>query len=157
LALDHAARYATSRARLAAYLHRKIRERGWAGEDAPPIDQLVERFAQLGYVDDRLVADARGRSLAARGYGPARVDSALKSLGINDEDAAAARERARDEAWAAALAFARRRRIGPFASGGQDEAGRRRAFHAMMRAGHAPDLIRKITDFDPEDVPSWDM
>lgn len=157
LALEYAGRYATSRAKLAAYLARKIRERGWAGEDPPPIDALVERFAGLGYVDDRLVADVRGRSLAARGYGPRRLDSALKGLGIGEEDAADARNTAEAGAWEAALAFARRRHIGPFATGVQDDAARRRAFNAMVRAGHAIDTIRKITDLAPEDVSDWDI
>jgi regulatory protein len=156
LALDYASRYATSRAKLAAYLRRKIQERGWAGEEALPIDPLVERFAGLGYVDDRMVADARGRALAARGYGPRRLDSALRGLGIGEEDAADARDQAEAGAWEAAIAFARRRHIGPFATGVQDDASRRRAFAAMVRAGHAIDTIRKITDFTPEDVSDWD-
>ena len=32
LALRHVARFATSRGKLLAYLNRKLRERGWAGE-----------------------------------------------------------------------------------------------------------------------------
>jgi regulatory protein len=156
LALDYAGRYATSRAKLAAYLHRKIQERGWAGEDAPPIDPLVERFAQLGYVDDRMMAESRARSLAARGYGPRRVDSALRGLGIGDADAADARAQARDGAWAAALAFARRRRFGPFAAEPADEAVRRRAFGAMVRAGHDVETVQKILDLDQKDDPFWD-
>lgn len=156
LALDHASRYATSRAKLADYLRRKIRERGWDGEDSPPIEAIVERFAGLGYVDDRMVADARARTLAAKGYGPRRLDSALRGLGIGEEDAADARDQAEAGAWEAALAFARRRRIGPFSTGPQDEASRRRAFNAMVRAGHALDTIRKITDLDPQDVSEWD-
>jgi regulatory protein len=156
LALDYAGRYATSRAKLAAYLRRKIQERGWAGEDAPPVDPLIERFAQLGYIDDRMVAESRGRSLTTRGYGPRRLDSALRALGINEEDAAEALDRARDGAWEVALAFARRRRLGPFAEGAMDESARRRAFGAMIRAGHDVGTVRKILDLDSKDVPDWD-
>ncbi|HEU0135589.1 MAG TPA: RecX family transcriptional regulator, partial [Allosphingosinicella sp.] len=53
LGLFYAGRYATTRAKLAAYLRRKLKERGWSGEGEPPVERLVERFASLGYVDDR--------------------------------------------------------------------------------------------------------
>ena len=36
LALRHVARFATSRGKLLAYLNRKLRERGWAGDLAAP-------------------------------------------------------------------------------------------------------------------------
>ena len=47
-ALFYAGRYATTRSRLAAYLGRKVRERGWAEAQSPPIEALVERMAALG-------------------------------------------------------------------------------------------------------------
>ena len=115
-ALSYAGRYATSRAKLRAYLARKLRERGWAGAEAPPLDALVERLAGLNYVDDRAFATARGAALARRGYGARRVDAALHAAGIGAEDAADAREAAADGAWEAALRFAERRGIGPFAA-----------------------------------------
>ena len=52
LALHYAGRYATTRAKLRLYLSRKLRERGWDGEGQAPVEALVERFAQLRYVDD---------------------------------------------------------------------------------------------------------
>jgi regulatory protein len=153
LALRYAGRYATSRARLRDYLRRKIFERGWAGEDDPPIDATVSRFADLGYVDDRALAESRGRALAARGYGARRLGQALGALGIAEEDAEGARLQARESAWQIALRFAERRRLGPFASRQADESVRRRAFGAMIRAGHAPNHIRKILAYAPGEVP----
>ncbi|HVJ00769.1 MAG TPA: RecX family transcriptional regulator, partial [Sphingomonas sp.] len=43
LALRYVERFATTRARLAAYLDRKIRERGWAGEGSPDTVALAQR------------------------------------------------------------------------------------------------------------------
>ena len=40
-ALSYAGRYATTRAKLAAYLARKLRERGWNGAGEPPVGRLV--------------------------------------------------------------------------------------------------------------------
>src|SRR3954463_3793690 len=87
LALFYAGRYATTRARLDSYLRRKLRERGWEGSGEPPVAQVTERFAELGYVDDRAFAAGRAASLARRGYGERRVVQALRAAGIEEADA----------------------------------------------------------------------
>jgi regulatory protein len=155
-ALAYVGRYATSRAKLADYLRRKVAERGWAGESEPPIAAIVSRFSELGYVDDRAVAEARGRSLAARGYGARRLGQALGVLGISPDDADAVRRQAEEDAWSTALRYAERRRFGPYAREAPDEAARRRAFGAMIRAGHAPEHVRRILGASPGDVPDVD-
>jgi regulatory protein len=144
LALRYVERYATSRARLTRYLQRKIGERGWAGEGEPPTDEIVARMAELGYVNDRQFAEMRTASLSRRGYGRIRINAALHAAGIGREDVEAVASDDQDEARATALAFARRKRIGPFAEGQPDQAARRRAFAAMARAGHPLDIIREI-------------
>lgn len=149
LALHYAGRYATTRARLAAYLRRKLGERGWDGDGAAPVEALVERFAGLGYVDDQGYARARAASLARRGYGERRLGIALKIAGIAEEDAGPVRAEAREGAEAAALEFARRRRIGPFAVARPDADQRRRWLAAMLRAGHPMDVSRAVIDVEP--------
>ncbi len=152
LALRYVERYATTRAKLALYLRRKIRERGWGDEQAPPVDEIVGRFSELRYVDDALFARMRGEALMRRGYGRRRLDLALRSAGIEAEDAAPALDAAEAGAYEAALAFARRRRIGPFGSGMGDIAKNRKDFAAMARAGHSAELIKKILAMQPEEV-----
>lgn len=158
LGLFYAGRYATTRARLADYLRRKLRERGWNGAGAPPVEALVARFAALGYVDDAAFARAKTGSLLRRGYGERRVAQALKAAGIDAEDAAPAQGEAERSAEEAALRFARRRRIGPFAAPGPvDWEARRKAAAAMLRAGHRIDLVRRILDASPGEVPDPDL
>lgn len=163
LALAYVARFATTRARLASYLDSKVEQRGWAEDGPPPVAAIVERLAALGYVDDQGFARARVKALTRKGYGQRRVAAALAGAGIDAEDAEAAirgdqdsdgGEDAGDVAMAVALAFARRRRIGPFAATPPDEAARRRAFAALMRAGHDPDVARRILARSPEDADS---
>jgi len=156
LALHYAGRYAATRAKLRSYLLRKLRERGWAGEGEPPVEQLVQRFAELGYVDDRGFAVARSQALGRRGYGLRRVDQALKVAGIEEEDGEPARELAREGAWAAALRFAERRRIGPFASAQADREARQKALAAMLRAGHPMQLARRLVSAAPGEIPEQD-
>jgi regulatory protein len=156
LALHYVGRYATTRAKLLAYLHRKIAERGWAEPDGPAPDRLVERLAALGYIDDAAFALARSASLQRRGYGRRRVGVALKAAGIRTEDAAAALGEAETGAWAAALRFAEKKRIGPFGAERPDRAARERQFAALMRAGHRPDHARLILAAAPGTIPEPD-
>jgi len=137
LALRYVGRYATSKAKLVAYLSRKLRERGWNETREPDLEAIAERFSELGYVDDAAFALAKSRSLTGRGYGRRRLDDKLRAAGIGDEDAAEARDHAEREAVDAALRFAQRRRIGPFAHDDSDPRGREKAIAAMVRAGHS--------------------
>ena len=149
LALNYLGRYATTRAKLADYLRRKLRERGWGGETPAPVEAIVARCAALGYVDDAAFAAQRGAALARRGYGARRVVQALQASGVSADVSEPVRTAAVDSALETALAFARRKRIGPFAERPRDEDQRRRDFAALVRAGHPLALARLIVRADP--------
>jgi regulatory protein len=149
LMMAYVARFATSRAKLAAYLTRKLRERGWAGPGEAPIEALVAKAARLGFVDDAAFALSKARSLTARGYGERRVGQALHAAGIGESDAEAARGHARDDAVEAAVQFARRRRLGPFATAAAGPEAREKALAAMVRAGHGFRLAKAILALAP--------
>ena len=150
LALRYVGRFATTRAKLRSYLSRKLRERGWNGaRDADP-ERIAERFAEQGYIDDAAFALARSQALTGRGYGKRRVLERLREAGVADDDGAAAREHADGAAIEAALRFARRRRIGPFANDPiRDPREREKAVGAMIRAGHSFALARAIVGLAP--------
>ncbi|KPF75825.1 hypothetical protein IP88_06945 [alpha proteobacterium AAP81b] len=141
LALGYAARFATSRTRLTRYLARKLRERGWHDADAPAdVAGVVARLAELGYVDDDGFAAIKARGLTARGFGARRVEAALRDAGIDSaiiDDVTAS-----GDPLAAAIAFARRRRLGPFAA--TRDADPRRALAAMARAGHGHTIAMQV-------------
>ena len=153
LAVSYVGRFATTRARLGAYLGRKLRERGWEGKAAPATEALVERLAGLGYIDDAAYALSKARSLGQRGYGGGRVTMALRTAGIGEDDGRAAQDFSREQSVAAAVRFAQRRRIGPFAmeKGGPEQ--RQKALAAMVRAGHAFELARAIVALEPDRSP----
>ena len=117
----------------------------------PYVAALADRFATRGYVDDRGYAEANAASLGRRGYGVRRVRMALHAARVSDDDAAPALAQAEESARSDALAFARRRRIGPYAPHPPDDAQRRRQFAAMMRAGHSVALARDIVGATPDD------
>ena len=154
LALRYVERFATTRARLTAYLARKIRERGWEGAAVDPAAVAV-RLAKLGYVDDRAFAEARARSMTRRGLGGRRVAGALRAAGVEADDAEAAAPIVEAGAVEAALAFARRRRIGPYGDGDPDRAAREKQFAAMIRGGHDFALVKRIVAMRPGEEVEW--
>jgi regulatory protein len=156
LALHYVGRYATSRAKLASYLNRKIRERGWAeGQDAPDIAALVEDFARAGYVDDAGFAASRARSLTQRGYGLRRVSEDLRAKGIDEPDAAPALSESEAERWQSADRFARRRRFGPYASEAASPDQQQKQLQAFLRAGHGFEIAKAFVRAAPGAVPEF--
>lgn len=148
LALRYVERFATTRGKLVAYLARKIRERGWAGEAADP-HAIAERFAELGYVNDRLFAEVKASAMARRGLGARRVNDALRHAGVIGDDAEAVAPAIAERRKETAIAFARKRRIGPFSDGSGDRALIAKQVAAMVRAGHSPALAWKIVRMEP--------
>jgi len=149
LALHYVARYATSRAKLAAYLARKLKARPWGGAAPPDIMAVVTRMAALGYVDDAAYAASKRREMTTRGLGPRRVAQALRAAGVAEDPAdhgpAAVPDAAGRDAYEVALRYAERKRLGPFARvPATDPASRRRALAAMLRAGHDMDIARRL-------------
>lgn len=139
LALTYVARFATSAGKLSAYLRRKLRERGWQGQEdgaeEPDLSAIVARFVTLGYIDDAGYARAKAGGLLRRGYGERRVEQALAAAGIGDDDRSAARASER-ERRNAALVMACKRRFGPFSPVEPDAARREKQVAALLRAGH---------------------
>ena len=142
LALRYVERYAVTEAKLLRYLARKIRERGWAEEKPADVDGIAARFAELGYVNDRMWSEAKSRSMAARGYGRRRVDMSLREAGVAEplrEDVSG-----KHDARAALDRFAQRKRIGPYALEAPDRDVERKQFAAALRAGHDFDLVKAL-------------
>jgi regulatory protein len=153
LALRYVERFATTRGRLTEYLERKIRARGWSGEPADPA-AIAERMANLGYIDDRAWGEAKAGAMARRGLGARRVSGALRQARLDPEDADAIAPAVADRAFDAAIVFARRRRIGPFADVAADRPTREKHVAAMLRAGHSLGLARALAAMNPGDDPA---
>ena len=157
LALAYVAKFATSAAKLEDYLRRKLRERGWAGDDAPdapdapdppePPDlaALVARYVEAGYIDDTAYARAKSGSLLRRGYGERRIGQALGAAGITEDVRAEVRS-GLSEQRAAALAMAKKRRFGPFGQVLPERPQREKQLSALLRAGHPLDSARVLVN-----------
>jgi regulatory protein len=142
-ALFHLERYASSADNLRHVLQRRARRRiGRDGEAMRAagvlIDILIANHRATGLLDDAAYAAGRARQGLARGRSLRRIAAGLAAKGIGAEDAAAAvaalDSGAADPELAAACAFARRRRLGPFRRKAAD---RRRELAAFALAGFA--------------------
>lgn len=152
LALHYAGRYATTRARLVRYLTRKIRERGWEGDQAPDPESIARRFAELGYVDDRAFALAKASAHTARGLGARRLSSSLRSAGVEDSDRADAMSLAESSALDSAIRLAQRRKLGPFAPAAPaSPREREKAIATLIRGGHGFEIAKAIVGLEPGD------
>ena len=150
LALHYVGRYATTKSKLSNYLARKIRERGWAdGEPRPDLDDMMQDFAKLGYVDDAAYAEARARSFARRGYGQRRLEKDLYAAGIEEDDSQNARAETAALTFESAHAFAKRKHIGPYANTLAEPQKRQKQLAAFIRAGHDFDLARRFVEAEP--------
>ena len=149
LALRYVERFATTRGKLSRYLGDKLRQRGWAGEAPADPAALADRLAGLGYIDDRAFAEARAGAMTRRGLGAGRVRGALRHAGVGEDDAAAVEPVLDAGRVGAALAFARRKRIGPYATTLADRPLREKQIAAMVRGGHAFALARAISGLAP--------
>jgi regulatory protein len=141
-ALAYLGRFASSAANLRRVLLRRVRrrlgeDREAAGQAAALVDSLVARYRETGLVDDAAYAAGRARSRLRRGQSLRTIRAGLADKGVAADIAEAAIEALResdgDPDLAAACAFARRRRFGPYRRGGQGE--RDKELAAFARAG----------------------
>jgi len=154
-ALNHLARYPTTQVGLERVLWRRIARwaRGAEGEAeaigaaAEAARQtaraVVERLAAAGAVNDTAFAKARARRLARSGTSRRSIAAHLTRRGVAAADLATVLAGDPDSELLAALAFVRRRRIGPFrAASLGDPAARRRELAALARAGFPAAVAR---------------
>jgi regulatory protein len=156
LALAYVARFATSKGKLARYLSRKVAESKWIDDRSPEesIQMAIDRMESLKYLDDRQYAQMKSGAMMRRGLGLQRVKAQLRFDGVTDSDREEALVDQDQEILLAAVRFAQRRRVGPFATELlTDPAKKEKHIGAFIRAGHSHGLARKILAMEPAEWP----
>ena len=125
-------------------------------EGAAMVEALIERYLRSGLLDDKAYAEAKAASLTGaaprrghpgeagdEGAGNRPIDAALETV---DEETPG------DTELAAAVAFARRRRLGPFRTGGRAEH-RDKDLAALGRVGFSYQMAKRVVDAeDPDNI-----
>lgn len=152
MASYYLARYSASTARLREVLERKIRRRCALGEAPQPeadeiralIDGVVGRLTRAGLIDDAAFGRGRAAALARKGWPAWRIRTELQRQDIDTAEASVAEAVDLDEA-AQATRLAQRKRLGPYRSG-EREPYREKDLRAMVRAGYALSLAKRVVD-----------
>ena len=157
-ALHYLARFATSRDNLRRVLMRAVlssaRHHGTDPEaGARDVEALLDRFARSGLIDDAVYAEGRVRSLRDRGLAGRTIQLRLRQKGVAAEVAQAAlgdidAQVSGNAELAAAAAFARRRRLGPFRPEEARDAQRERDMAILARAGFGFGVVRVVIEAD---------
>jgi regulatory protein len=92
------------------------------------------------------------RRLARSGRSRRATLAHLAAKGVDAETAAAALPAGEEAELEAALAFCRRRRIGPFARAAEDAEARRKALGGLARAGFGHAVARQALDLPPAEA-----
>ncbi|HEY3450133.1 MAG TPA: regulatory protein RecX [Myxococcales bacterium] len=153
-ALHHLQRYSTTKAGLRQVLMRRVSRSAKAhGTDVEQgkkwIEDLVARFERAGLLDDARFAKSRATSLLQRGTSPRAIALKLRAKGVQAPEVrqamdAIAQESANPE-LDAAMALAKRKRIGPFARVAATEPEeRRKHLGVLMRAGFSYGVAKKV-------------
>ncbi len=163
-ALRYLERFSSSVAGVRRVLNRRARRAapapdGEAGAFAAAIEAVLAKLIRMGLVDDGRFAEGRAGSLARRGASLFAIRRDLKMRGIAPALIDAALAQLKDEAGGtsdaadrlAAIALARRRRLGPYRQHGVRADWRDRDLAVLGRAGFALDVARSVIDGDRED------
>jgi regulatory protein len=164
-ALYYLERFTASRARLRLVLRRRAL-RDAAALELPPepvaaaIETLLDDLERLGLLDDQAFAASRARSLAAKGRPPRRIARELAAAGVDKPLIEAALERLADDRGTtpdelelqAAIAFARRRRLGPFGAEEATATPTEKTLGAFARAGFTLEVSRRVLEASVADL-----
>lgn len=157
VAVAHLQRFPCSAEHLRRVLRRKIRRsvRHYGDDEAPLIAAAEAAVAALdggALLDDGRYARAVADSLHRRGKSRRAIAQALRHKGVAGDDAAAALDALAEEVpgdldLRAAVAYARRRRLGPYRRDAGRRAERReKDLAALGRQGFSYETARRVID-----------
>lgn len=161
-ALHYLERYASSAENLRRVLMRRVQRSAQIhGTDpeagAAAVDGLIARYRKVGLLDDKAYASARAASLHRQGKSARAIRQTLSIKGVAEDAVEAALSGLREDVGAetdlaAAVNYARRRRIGPWRTT-EREAAREKDLAALGRQGFGYDTARQVIEAEtPEEL-----
>jgi regulatory protein len=156
-ALHHLERYASSSENLRRVLSRKVWKAARLSDEEHAVDEaaaaewieaVVAKLQRAGLLDDRAYAEGRVVSLRRQGESARGIAMKLSAKGVSREtvEVALDLDEPENDDVAAAVAYARRRRLGPWRKPDEREERRDRDMAALARKGYALDLCRRVIE-----------
>lgn len=148
-ALHYLERYAASQAGVRAVLQRNLKRRERRGEDLPEqagqwIEQVVHKLSAAGYLNDKAFAETKLVALRRAGASSRVIKMKLTHKGVDAATLEAVLDSDESNDEQAALAYAKRRRLGPFADARTRAEKRDKHIAALVRAGFSLGLARSV-------------
>jgi regulatory protein len=152
-------RYPSTAEGLRRVLDRRVRKARML--DAPVMDDveqaiatIVQKFVDAGMIDDKAYAQTKARALHRRGSSSKLTRQKLRHAGVDGETLDKAMAGLDEELhvdpqrreWTAAIALARRRKLGPFRAEKDRKDRRAKDLGAMARGGFDYPLAKKVID-----------
>ena len=156
-ALHYLEKFASSAANLRRVLMRAVDRSARAhGTDREQglrwVEDLIARYQRSGLLNDAAYAEARTASLRRQGRSARAIQARLVAKGVAASEVAKALAGEDEDAGraelAAAVAFARRRRLGAFRPEAERALRRDRDLAALARAGFAIAVARRVIEAD---------
>lgn len=110
------------------------------------IDRLIDRFTELGYLNDRRFAERLVEALRLRGASTRAIRERLRTRGVRSdlvEEVLKPTSDSREDDFTAALALVKRRRLGAYRPAEQQKERYQRDLAALARAGFSFDVARR--------------
>lgn len=118
------------------------------------LEALVVKFQRAGLLDDTAYAAGLAASLRRRGASARAVEARLRARGVDDEQIAAFRARERDDGadqdFSALLRLMKRKRLGPFRGGREENIKKEMA--ALARAGFSYENAQRGLNLPPDEA-----
>ncbi|NVK19028.1 MAG: RecX family transcriptional regulator [Methylocystaceae bacterium] len=158
-ALRYIDRFATSRENLRQVLMRRVQKSNYYHDTSIQdgidwIEDILNQLEKAKFINDKTYAEGRAGALHRKGTSLKVIRMKLMEKGISDEDIAYALSALEEESdsenleRAAAIALAKRRRLGPWRQEEKREEMKEKDLAAMARAGFSYDLARDIIEAD---------
>jgi len=156
-AVHYLDRYASTQANLKQVLERKVYRACHALELDPSgfteiIETVVTKYVRNGMVNDAVFAEMKTASLRRKGQSRRKIEAQLRTKGVPDIIVTKVLEDDETDDGTAALAYARRRRLGPYADPAKRADRRTKDLAAMCRAGFDFETARRVIDMDRHDI-----
>ena len=157
IALYYLKRFETSEANLRSVLKRRIDDYAYFDKEFDKakayqwLDELVNDFVRLNYVNDERFAEMRIRGYLKAGKSPRYILNKLKEKGIGEDLTVKLLNEQEYDDFESALKLAKKKKIGPFCADEKLRKERRnKDMGVLIRAGFDYDVVLKVLEFEEE-------
>lgn len=155
-------RFSASKAHFKSVMMRKVKRSCMHHKDqnydecAKMVDDLADKFERLDLLNDEVYARAVVTSLRRRGMSKTMILGKMRMKGIGRDLTLQELNKIDTESYdedpelQAALKLARKKRIGPYFTGEEEDM--KKSLGKLARAGFSYDIARKILDYDLDEI-----